>query len=100
MKKVLYINGIQCPPKGRAMRQYLSDSICATIDNIYVTIDDTYMTVDNSYATILMWQLTIMTRQKLRDDNDHLTKDSTPQQLSQTTRVHWLTAWQFDQHRR
>ena len=38
-------------PKGRAMRQYLSDSIYATIDNIHATIDDNSATVDNSYAT-------------------------------------------------
>jgi len=69
-------------PKGHAMRQYLSDSIYAAIDNIYVTIDDNYATVDNSYvtiddnyatvdnsyATMLIRQLTIITRQKLRDD--------------------------------
>ena len=62
-------------PKGRAMRQYLSKSIYATIDNIYVTIDNMYVTIDddyatadNSYATMLMRQLTIMTRQKLCDD--------------------------------
>jgi len=31
-------------PKVCAMRQYLNDSIYATIDNIHVTIDDNYAT--------------------------------------------------------
>jgi len=34
-------------PEGRAMHQYLSDSIYATINHIYVTIDDNYATMDN-----------------------------------------------------
>jgi len=27
-------------PEGRAMRQYLSDNVYATIDNIYAMVDD------------------------------------------------------------
>ena len=53
-------------PKGRAMRQYLSDSIYAKINNIHVMIDNNYATVDNSYATMSMRRLPIMTRQKLK----------------------------------
>ena len=55
-------------PKGRAMRQYLSDSIHATVDDNYVTVDNKYVMVDNNYATMSMRQFTMMTRQKLHDD--------------------------------
>ena len=48
-------------PEGRAMRQYLSDNVYATIDNIYVTIDniyamvdDNYTMIDDNYATMMM----------------------------------------------
>ena len=39
-------------PKGRAMRQYPSDIIYATIDGFYATVDDIYGTIDDNYATI------------------------------------------------
>ena len=62
-------------PKGRAMRQYLSDSIHATVDDDYVTVDNNYVMVDNNYvmvdnnyATMSMRQFTMMTRRKLHDD--------------------------------
>ena len=62
-------------PKGRAMRQYLSDSIHATVDDNYVTVDNNYVMVDNNYvmvdnnyATMSMRQFTMMTWRKLHDD--------------------------------
>jgi len=42
-------------PKGRAMRQYLSDNDYATIDGLYVTIDNSYVTIEGKQATISMW---------------------------------------------
>ena len=41
-------------PKGRAMRQYLSDNVYATIDNIYAMVDDNYTMIDDNYATMMM----------------------------------------------
>jgi len=72
------------------MRQYLSDSISATIDNIHAMIENNYATVDNSYATMSMRQFPIMTWQKLRDDqHDHATMDGTlstqPKKKKKTT---------------
>ena len=43
-------------PEGRAMRQYLSDNVYATIDNIYAMVDDNYTMIDDNYATMMMWR--------------------------------------------
>ena len=41
-------------PKGRAMRQYLSDNVYVTIDNIYAMVDNNYTMIDDNYATMMM----------------------------------------------
>jgi len=41
-------------PKGRTMRQFLSDSIYATINNNHATVDNSYATIDNNDTTKAM----------------------------------------------
>ena len=52
-------------PKGRDMRQYLSDNVYAPIDNIYAMVDDNYAMKDDNYVTVMMRQSLVVADKRL-----------------------------------